>query len=331
MKEDQFRTTYKKAVDSMKAGEEMKKGLIRKAEQGPERKRPRKTAYIAASVVLAAGIGLAAPGLWQQLNGPAEPGQVAQVNPGAAGSGGSDTGTSGSIVIPKLELPDKDSGVMASMIALVVYKNNIYTQAATRIDAGDAAALRGEKLGRTTGGIDEWSGKDEYIELSSNIGEADIYAVKGYDPEFLIMSYTEIDGQVYADLYEHTNGITVSSGADLFGKLNLEGRIASVQWESFDSWNNGLQLYAPLADGAALEGFLAALQTAKPQAAEPLIEQGIYDNEDRKVIYLELNDKARVELTLFGQGLVRYGNAPVFFKVESGAFQALWDSMSPSK
>lgn len=329
MKEDQFRTLYKKAVDSMKPGEEMKKKLIDKLEQQQERKRPRKTVYIAASIVLAAGIGLAAPNIWQQLNGQSTQGQIAQVTPGPNQPDNSGTNASGSIVIPKLELPDTKSGVMADMIALVVYKDNIYTQSATRINAADAAALRGDKLGRTTGGIDEWSGKDKYIELASNIGETDIYSVKGYDSNFLIMSYSEINGEVFAELYEHTNGITVNSGADLFDKLNLEGRITSAQWESFDSWNNGQQQYTPLADDEALNGFLKALQAAKPLAAEPLTAQGIYESEDRKVLYLQLEDNARVELTLFGQGLVRYGQAPVFFEVESGAFQLLWDSMKP--
>lgn len=329
MKEDQFRTLYKKAVDSMKPGEEMKKELIDKLEQQQERKRPRKTVYIAASIVLAAGIGLAAPNIWQQLNGQSTQGQIAQVTPGPNQPDNSGINASGSIVIPKLELPDTKSGVMADMIALVVYKDNIYTQSATRINAADAAALRGDKLGRTTGGIDEWSGKDKYIELASNIGETDIYSVKGYDSNFLIMSYSEINGEVFAELYEHTNGITVNSGADLFDKLNLEGRITSAQWESFDSWNNGQQQYTPLADDEALNGFLKALQAAKPLAAEPLTAQGIYESEDRKVLYLQLEDNARVELTLFGQGLVRYGQAPVFFEVESGAFQQLWDSMKP--
>lgn len=328
MKEEHFRTLYKEAVDSMNPSEDMKSGLIRKMEQRQQRKRPRWTVYIAASLVLAAGIGFASPKLWQQINGPASPGQVAQVEPGTSGAGGSDAGMSSGIVIPKLELPDTKAGVQADMIALVVYKGNIYTQSESRIDAADALGLRGDKLGRTTSGIDEWSSKDDYIELASNIGEADIYSVKGYDSEFLIMSYTEIDGQVYAETYEQTNGITVNSGADLFGKLNLEGRVATAKWESFDSWNNSLQQFAPVAGGKVLDGFLTALQEAKPAAAEPLIEQGIYDSEDRKIIYLQLEDKVQVQLTLFGQGLVRYGNAPVFFEVESGAFQALWDGMN---
>ncbi|QUL57231.1 hypothetical protein KDC22_12635 [Paenibacillus tritici] len=321
MKEEQFRTTYKKAVDTMKSNETMKQGLVNKMEQ---KRRPRRMAYLAASLLVAAGIGLAGPDIMKKLNGTSAPGQVAQVDPGTPAAG-----NSAGIVIPKIELPDKSTGVAVDMVGLVVYKGNIYTQAATRIEAADAAALRGEKLGRTTSGIDEWSGKDAYTELASNIGETDIYAVKGYDSGFMVMSYTEADGQVFAELYEHTNGITIHSGADLFGKLNLEGHIASAKWESFSSWNNGQQQYLALPEGAARDGFLAALMTAKPLAAEPLTEQGIYDSEDRKIIYLELDNKARVELTLFGQGLVRYGTAPVFFEVESGAFQALWNSMKP--
>ncbi|WP_339255745.1 hypothetical protein [Paenibacillus sp. FSL P2-0136] len=296
----------------------MKQGFEGKMEQ---KRRPRKMVYIAASVLVAAGIGLAGPSVMKQLNGTASPNQVAQVDPGTP------AGNTAGVVIPKIELPDKSSGAVADMIGLVVYQGNIYTQAAIRIEAGDAAALRGEKLGRTTSGIDEWSGKDEYTELASNIGETDIYAVKGYDSGFLVMSYTEVDGQVFAELYEHTNGITVNSGADLIGKLNLDGRIASAQWESFDSWNNGKQQYLPLPEGAALNGFMSALNAAKPLSADSLMAQGIYDNEDRKLVYLELADKARVELTLFGKGLVRYGNAPVFFEVEPGAFQALWDNL----
>lgn len=71
MKEEQFRTTYKKAVDSMKSSEAMKQGLVNKMEQ---KRRPRKVVYIAASLLVAAGIGLAGPGIMQQLNGTASPG-----------------------------------------------------------------------------------------------------------------------------------------------------------------------------------------------------------------------------------------------------------------
>ncbi|WP_020616554.1 hypothetical protein [Paenibacillus daejeonensis] len=313
MREDQFRKNYKKAVDNMKTNDKMKQRMEQTLNvQKQEQKRPRRTLYIAASVVIAASIGLAAPSVWQQVSGPSSSAiEVAQVNPGASFD---------PVVIPKMELPDMSSSAGMSMIGLVVYEDNIYTQSATSIDAADAAELRGEKLGTTTGGIDEWSGPGEYTELASTIGAADIYAVKGYDSEFRIMSYTEIDGQVFAQLFDQTNDITVSSGADLIGKLNLQGNVASAEWETFASWNNGLMELQPLAADGTLDSFISALYAAKPVATSPELEEHVYGSEDRKIIYLTLEDNTQVQLVLFGEGLVRYGDAPVFFEVEEGAF-----------
>ncbi|WP_339302433.1 hypothetical protein [Paenibacillus sp. FSL R5-0519] len=319
MKEEQFKQNYKKAVNHMKTNEQMKKRVeqaLNTQNQGP--KRQRKPLYIAASVVIAASIGLAAPSVWQQFNGPAAPTpQVAEVTPGASFD---------PIVIPKKELPDSQGkGAMADMLQLVVYGGNIYTQSPTLLEGANALPLRGEKLGTTTGGIHELSGQDKYTELASNIGEADIYAVNGYDKDFRIMSYTEIDGQVYAQLFDKNNGITIGTGADLIGKLHLEGNVASAQWETFDSWNNGKQQFQPLAADKSLESFISALSAAKPIATSPELEENLYGKEDRKIIYLTLEDKTQVQLVLFGEGLVRYGNVPAFLEVEKGAFQSFWN------
>ncbi|WP_339261218.1 hypothetical protein MKZ12_14995 [Paenibacillus sp. FSL R5-0713] len=321
MKEEQFKQDYKKAVNHMKTNEQMKKRVeqaLNTQHQGP--KRQRKPLYIAASVVIAASIGLAAPSVWQQFNGPAAPTpQVAEVTPGASFD---------PIVIPKMELPDSQGkGAMADMLQLVVYGGNVYTQSPTLLEGAHALNLRGEKLGTTTGGIHELSGQDKYTELASNIGEADIYAVNGYDKDFRIMSYTEIDGQVYAQLFDKNNGITIGTGADLIGKLHLEGNVASAQWETFDSWNNGKQQFQPLAVDESLESFISALSAAKPIATSPELEENLYGKEDRKIIYLTLEDKTQVPLVLFGEGLVRYGNVPVFLEVEKGAFQSFWNSL----
>ncbi|PRA07506.1 MULTISPECIES: hypothetical protein [unclassified Paenibacillus] len=321
MNEEQFKQNYKKAVDHMKTNEQMKKRVeqsLNTQHQGP--KRQRKPLYIAASVVIAASIGLAAPSVWQQFNGPAEPTpQVAEVTPGASFD---------PIVIPKMELSDSQGkGAMADMMQLVVYGGNVYTQSPTLLDSTNALSLRGDKLGTTTGGINELSGQDKYTEFASNIGEADIYAVNGYDKDFRIMSYTEIDGQVYAQLFDKNNGITIGTGADLIGKLHLEGNVASAQWETFDSWNNGKQQFQPLAADESLESFISALSAAKPIATSPELEENLYGKEDRKIIYLTLKDKTQVPLVLFGEGLVRYGNVPAFLEVEKGAFQAFWSSL----
>ncbi|MFS0868547.1 hypothetical protein [Paenibacillus xylanilyticus] len=321
MNEEQFKQNYKKVVDHMKTNEQMKKRVeqsLNTQHRGP--KRQRKPLYIAASVVIAASIGLAAPSVWQHLSGPAAPAtQAAQVTPAASFD---------SIVIPKTELPGANGkGVKADMLPVVVYGGNVYTQSPTLLEGENALHLRGEKLGTTTGGINELSGKDKYTELASNIGEADIYAVNGYNKNFRIMSYTELDGQVYAQLFDMNNGITISSGADLIGKLHLEDNIASAQWETFDSWNNGLQQLQPLAADEALEGFISGLNAAKPIATSPELEESLYGKEDRKIIYLTLEDKTQVPLVLFGEGLVRYGNVPAFLEVEEGAFQTFWNSL----
>ncbi|MCM3782204.1 hypothetical protein M3231_04420 [Neobacillus mesonae] len=322
MNEEQFKQNYKKAVDHMKTNDQMKKKLEQTLNtHRQEKKRHRKTPYIAAGVVIAASIGLAAPSVWQQVSKPAAPPtEVAQVSPGTSFD---------PVVIPKTELPDSNSnGPMASMLPLVVYQGNVYTQSATTLDGTDALALRGEKLGTTTGGIHELSSQEEYTELASNIGEADIYAVNGYDTDFRIMSYTEIDGQVYAQLFDKNNGINVASGADLIGKLHLEGNVTSAKWETFDSWNNGLLQLQELPADESLDSFISALYAAKPVATSPELEERLYGQEDRKIIYLKLKDKTQVQLVLFGEGLVRYDNVPVFFEVEEGAFQAFWNSLS---
>ncbi|RAI98131.1 hypothetical protein DET54_104187 [Paenibacillus pabuli] len=320
MNEEQFKRNYKKAVDHMRTNDQMKK-RIEQTLNTPrhEQKRQRKPLYIAASVVIAASVGLAAPSIWQQVSGPTAPAtQVAQVTPGASFD---------PVVIPKTELPDSKDGVKADMLQLVVYQGNVYTQSATSLNGADALALRGEKLGTTTGGIHELSDKGEYTELASNIGEADIYAVNGYDTNFRIMSYTEIDGQVYAQLFDQSNGITIGSGEDLIGKLHLEGNVVSAQWETFGSWNNGLQQLQPLVADKSLNSFISALYAAKPVATSPELEERLYGQEDRKIIYLTLEDKTQVQLVLFGEGLVRYGNVPVFFEIKKAAFQAFWNNL----
>lgn len=335
MNEQQFKQKYKKAVHHMKADEQMKKRMEQNVNARlTMSRRPRKSLYIAASVVVAASIGLAAPTVWQQWNGtsPASPAIEVASNDilRPAASDGENKLSKEPVVIPKTELPSgDDKGIKASMLPLVVYHDNVYTESATTLEGADALALRGAKLGTTSGGIHELSSKEDYKELASTIGEADIYAVKGYDTDFRIMSYTEIDGQVYAQLFDKTNDMTISGGADLIGKLNIKDHVTSAHWESFDSWNNGLQQLQNLPVDGSLNHFVEALYNAKPIASTPELEEQLYGKEDRKLIYLTLEDKTTIALVLFGEeGLVRYGHVPVFFEVEQGEFQKFWNSLS---
>ncbi|MBM7568491.1 hypothetical protein [Paenibacillus sacheonensis] len=277
----------------------------------------------AAAVLLLAGCGEQASN-----TRPVQPGTGnSQTNEPAKEPAGS-TSNGGGVVLPKIELP-RQSNAAADMIGLFVYQGRIYTQTDTKLAAKDAKALLGEKVGRTIGSIDEWSSQDAYAtELASSIGEADIYAVKGYDPAFRLMSYAEQDGEVWTELYECLNGFTVNSGADLFGRLRLEGNLQSAQWETFNSWNESKRHLQPVAQGDAFAAFLDALNEAKPVAFDILYKQGIYDNPDQKFISLTLKDGSVTRLRLFGNGYAKYAGAAVFFRVEDAAFQALWQAMA---
>lgn len=235
---------------------------------------------------------------------------------------------SDAVVIPKIKLPKK-SNAMADMIGLVVYEGQIYTQTSTRMTTADAKLLRGERLGRTKGGIDEWSKKTDYEELASSIGEVDIFAVKGYDTSFRIMSYHEENGQIYAELYECLNGIKVRSGEDLIGKLRLKDRVQSATWQRYDAWYNSKPEYGEVAADGALNQFITALNEAKPFDRDSLNAEGIYERNktEQKMLFLKVEDGTEVQLWLFPDNYVMYVGAPVFFQVEEGAFQALWNGM----
>lgn len=233
------------------------------------------------------------------------------------------------VIIPKIELQN-GSGAMGKMIALIVYKGNIYTQTGTSISPEIAKQLRGDQLGRSKAGIDEWSTSAEYTELASNIGQMDVFSVKGYDTDFRIMSYLEVEGQIYAELYEHLNGITIAKGEDLIGKLHLKDHIESVKWQDFNSWNNGEKTSTNIPVNQTLQQFIDALYEAKPVAGYQLYKAGIYESgsENQKFLYLKLQDQTEVKLRLFKDGnYVSYANADVFLQVDAATFDALWEQM----
>ncbi|MCA0758044.1 hypothetical protein KP806_23575 [Paenibacillus sp. N4] len=232
------------------------------------------------------------------------------------------------VFLPKLQLPEQENAAAADMIGLIVYKGKIYTQTGSRIAPGKAADLRGAKLGRTKPAIDEWSSQDDFAtEFASSVGEKDVYSVKGYESGFRIMTYEEYEGKVYAEFYECLNGIPVTSGADVFSKLKLDGNVRSAVWETHDSWNYNKQEYRELQAEDAIPAFLEALSAAQPIEQQTLQATGIYDNTEQKILYLKLADETVVGIRLFEGRYVRYQNAHVFFQLEEKAFDALWDHM----
>lgn len=231
------------------------------------------------------------------------------------------------VQLPAIELPE-NSNSAADMIGLIVYDGKIYTQSGTMIDPDNAQSLFGEKLGITKGNIDEWSKQDEYVEFASTIGVADVYTVKGYDPEFRIMAYSEENGYVRAGFYECLNGITISSGKDIFGKLNIDGNIISAQFRTFSDWDQSIDRYYPI-DSELVDAFVKELNRTVPYSYENAEEiLGDYRNdEEYKELSIHLRDGSKVTVVLIEGGFIRYGFSNVYFKMDSQDFESLWDRL----
>jgi hypothetical protein len=237
--------------------------------------------------------------------------------------------------VATVKLPETSNSVKADMIALFVYQGRIYLHYNTSIETTDGYTvskedmlnLRGDYLGATTGGIDELSGKDAYKDFASNIGESTIYSVKGYDSKYRLLAYTEYEGGFSCEIYDSFGGLTLTNGADFFDLVHLKENIASYQWESFDSWNNGLneRKDAPVSD--VFKEFLDALYTATPieGSTDMLIENTSADSQ--KFVFLKTKDRLITSVRLLKDGYV-YVPSVGFFQVDKTAFDAFYASMT---
>ena len=303
----------KNAIGKLEPDEEMKYRLAEKLNKQNHRKHSAKPiAAIAAglAVVLCAGL-LAANFIGSKPGG--NPGDIAQ------GSG---------VYIPKVELSENPN-TSAKMMGLIVYQGRIYLQSALQLEPGTAEKFLDEKIGKTKGNITEWSKQEDYAEeLASTIGMQDVYTVKGYDKSFRLMAVEKIDGVAYGQFYECLNGLTVKTGADIFGKLKMEGNAEAAKYELFESWNNGKQEVRPLAKLDGLNGFLTALNKSVPYEGDSL--PGLWEDQSadsQKFVYITLNDGTEVQLRIFKDGYVYYNNINIFFKVDSTAFASFWNEL----
>ncbi len=223
------------------------------------------------------------------------------------------------VYVPAIELPEADAGVAMDMIACVVYNGAVYTQGGW-LDS--ASALVGEYLGCATGGIDEWSDESEYYVEFAGTMSGELYAVKGYDPDFRICCLND-DGS--AMLLERLNGITLDTGADLFEtRLHLPERLESLTYLTHEDWNNGTKnYYTPELSEETVTAFLTEL-CAGQFVYTWETDRGIYDRAVQGHIFCALSDGTTVELRLIEGGYVGYqGLGWYFVKMPGEAFDAV--------
>lgn len=255
------------------------------------------------------------------------------------------------VKLPAVKLPMngalKSSGsATASMVGLVVHDGVVYTQCGTTICYEDAEKILGQKLGTTKCNVDEWSKKSDFqTELASTF-KGDIYTVKGYDSGFELIGigkYTESktkQEKKFAQVFQHLNGITVTSGADVFGKMNLHDRVTGLT--AFD-WPAGKPvcgtgLYA-IEKEPLEEKLVDALYEAKPTLLSSIPRSApggeIWnDAKDRRsaiTATIVLKDGSHVALTFRKGGYVSYASCGAAFKIPDDVFNAVWNRLDPSR
>jgi hypothetical protein len=240
-----------------------------------------------------------------------------------------------SITIAEMKLPTENGEIAARMRPLFVYKDKIYIRYSTAIASPDGYTvseadmlnLRGDYLGTTTGGIDEWSGDESYIaDFASNIGEAEVYTVKGYDSKYRLMVYTPYEGGFGCEIYDSFGGLTMDRGNDYFDLLKLKGNVVSYQWENLDSWNNGgTQKIEQQADDA-LNKFIKALYSSTPieRSIDTLIDEASANGQ--KFLYLKTEDNLISSIRLLKDGYV-YVDDIGFFQVDQADFSEFYESL----
>ena len=310
------REKYNNAIDQIKISDNFHQETARKMKAVLQAKKPvtkyvMRTAFALASaaVIITAG--------------------VYTVNQGGFGS------SKPTITIAEVKLPGANGEVSARMRPLFVYQNRIYIRYSTAIATTDGYTvteedmlkLRGDYLGITTGGIDEWSGEDAYVsDFASNIGEAEVYTVKGYDSKYRLMVYTPYEGGFGCEIYDSFGGLTMDSGDDYFGLLKLKGNVVSYQWETMDSWNNGGTQKTEQEADKALDKFIKALYSSTPveRSIDTLIDEASMDTQ--KFIYLKTEDNLITPIRLLKDGYV-YVDEIGFFQVDQKDFNEFYSSL----
>lgn len=249
--------------------------------------------------------------------------------------------------IPEIGFTMPSENMYGCMVGFIVYNNRLYDQCGTTISIEEAKNLKGEKIGVTKDIYGSMEGKksqgekfniNEVEDLVSSIGGAEVYKVKGYDEKFRIMTYIEDEYGIRADIYECLTGITISSGKDIFGKMNIENNIKSVKYDTFDNWNYNTPDKKDILIDENVSNFISSLNESIPYSLEEKEfrdsffnkENDNYDEQQakqqQKFLYLELKDSISIEFRLFSNGYVYYkGMNGTIFKIDDTTFNNLWD------
>jgi len=251
------------------------------------------------------------------------------------------------LYIPDITIEKPSGNIQANMIPLVVYNGRVYTESSTKVSNEDGKLLMGEKIGITRELFYELDSLEiecgskldlEKLEGLVGVGGLEIYEAKGYDKSFRLITYIKDELGERTEFYECLNGIRINSGKDILGKMNILNNIKSVEYDTFNNWNNGTLDPKDIAIDENVNNFIAAMYESIPYSLEDeeFRKQFHYDEikyyeegqDKQKKLYLNLKDNTSIEITLFSNGYMSYPSLHGYvFKIEEKAFNDLWETL----
>ena len=241
-----------------------------------------------------------------------------------------DTGLTASengVTIPQLNV-SLSANEAADMEAFFIYQGRCYVQYEWIYDDSD---IVGEYLGTAIGLIDEWTPEEGYVELAGST-KGDFYAVKGYDPSFMLCM--KENGAVTT--YICNNGITLKYGSELYeDRLHLSGSFESVQYESRNSWYYSRDEYYQLSnDDDMILDFISDMNSAQfiSRDAVPLDEGITYISETELYhLFFKMKNGMTVHLRLYENGYVSFdGILALCIQVPQENYNALLNMLDNS-
>lgn len=293
-----------------------------------KRRKRRRAAPALACLSLAALIGI---GVFLHHGLPGLPASGDPLDAPVAGENSGEPAGEG-VFIPAVQLPEPGEG-SADMIGVLVYKGAVYTQAAFYYEdeAQTVRALLGERLGRATGTLDEWSAQEEYAVEFASTYMGDVYTVRGYSPDFRLCVDLGGGGENTGSelvFLERVNGIELTDGEDFFGdRLRLQGRVVSAAYQLYEAFD-GTNFEELEVSGEQLEAFLRALYAGRfvdVCEEHPAFFTDPSRRRGEAILRLALEDGTAVRLYLYEDGYVGYdGLGQYLVKMPGEAFASVF-------
>lgn len=240
------------------------------------------------------------------------------------------------VILPKIEIPDSNEGMLMDMIAMVVYNENVYTCPNMAYPYSlsyneQTKQILDTYLGKGNGKINCFSEQSDYNGQFTSNTTFDFYTVRGYDDNFRIGAVCEFTDGTEIVFFDCLNGITLYKGCDLFeDRLHLTGNFTEVLYQLHDDWNydRGNFKKPEVLSDENIEMFLQTLNQSKfTEINDSADLHKMYDKKQAH-LYFVMHDSTTVGIRLLEGGYAQYDGAPpnLFIHMSENIFDTVFNA-----